>query len=116
HLPDPVASESVLARKIDATVSPDGHAQIDARIEVSGVSAGAWRQRYHAEATRRPRLQEDLGSEFAGVELGDIVTNNLEDVAHKVSLKVKGRVPQLGRRDGDTWSVPAAPSEHMVAS
>jgi hypothetical protein len=114
HLPDPPASESVLSRKVDLTILPDGHALLDSKIEVSGVNAGAWRQRYHAEATRRPRLQEDLGAEFAGMDLGDIATNNLEDVEQKVSLRVKGKAPQIARRDGETWSVPAGPQEHMV--
>jgi hypothetical protein len=83
---------------------------------VSGVTAGAWRQRYHAEATRKARLLEDLGSEFAGVDLDDVVTNKLDDVEQKVSLRVKGKIPLLGRKDGDTWSVPAGPSEHLVRS
>jgi hypothetical protein len=104
----------MLSRKIDATITPDGNALLDARIDVSGVSAGAWRQRYHAEATRRPRLSEDLGAEFAGVDLGEISTNDLEDIEQNVSLRVKGKAPSFARRDGDLWSVPVGPREHLV--
>ncbi len=114
HLPNPPAGESVLARKNDVALAPDGSGQVDLRIDVSGVSAGAWRQRYHAEATRRARLQEDLSAEFAGLELGETTTGNLEDVEQPIALRVKGKATQLARRDGTTWSAPAGPGEHMV--
>ncbi len=114
HLPDPPASESVLARKNDVTLGADGSAQVDLKIDVGGVSASAWRQRYHADATRRTRLQEDLSAEFAGLEIADATAGNFEDVEQKVSLRVKGKTPQLARRDADTWSAPVGPSEHMV--
>ncbi len=114
HLPDPLAAESVLSRRIEATIGADGGGTIDWRVEVSGVSASAWRQRYHGETTRRVRLQEDLGGDFAGIEMGEVTTSNLEDVEQKVSVKVHGKVPQLGRRESDTLSVPIGPHEHMV--
>jgi len=114
HLPDPPATESVVSRKTEVTLAPDGQAQIDWRVSVSGVSASAWRQRYHAEATRRARLQEYLGGEFAGIELLDVGTNNLEDVEQAVSMRAKGKAPQVARKDGETWSVPVGPHEHLV--
>ncbi|MDB4995182.1 MAG: Cell division protein FtsK, partial [Myxococcaceae bacterium] len=114
HLPDPPASESVMARKVEATILPDGSAQIDWRAEVSGVSASSWRQRYHAEASRKPRVQEDLASEFAGLDLQSLEAGNFEDIESKVTLHVKGKAPQLARREGDRISVPTGPSDHMV--
>ena len=114
HLPDPPAGDSVLSRKNDVTLAADGTALLDVKLDVSGVSASAWRQRYHAEATRRPRLQEDLGAEFAGLEITDATSGNFEDVEQKVSVHVKGKTPKLARRDGDTWSAPVGPSEHML--
>ncbi len=114
HLPDPPAAESVLSRKNDVTLAADGSAQIDLKIDVNGVSASAWRQRYHAEATRRSRLQEDLSAEFAGLEIAETSSGNFEDVEQKVTLRVKGKTPRLARHDADTWSAPVGPSEHML--
>jgi hypothetical protein len=114
HLPDPPATESVLSRKLDATLGADGRAQIDWRFDVNGVSAGAWRQRYHAEATRKARLGEDVAQELPGMEISDVVANDLEDVEQKVSVRVKGKAPQVARKDGEAWSAPVGPREHMV--
>jgi hypothetical protein len=52
------------------------------------------------------------GSEVTAVEAGD-----LEDVEQGVSLRVRGRVPQFGRAEGDSrdvLSVPIGRREHMV--
>jgi transglutaminase-like putative cysteine protease len=114
HLPDPPAADSVLSRKLDATLGADGRAQIDWRFEVNGVSAGAWRQRYHAEATRKARLSEDVAQELPGMEIADVSANDLEDVEQKVSVRVKGRAPQFARRDGEAWTALVGPREHMV--
>ena len=35
---------------------------------VSGSSASAWRARYHAKATQKSRVQEDLASDLPGVD------------------------------------------------
>jgi tetratricopeptide (TPR) repeat protein/transglutaminase-like putative cysteine protease len=119
HLPDPAADESVLSRKLDVAVAPDGHAQVDWRIDVSGASASGFRQRYHAEATRRARVQEDIANELPGIEIAEVAAGNLEDIEQKVSVRVKGKAPQVARKDAvadaaGTWSVPAGPREHLV--
>jgi cellulose synthase operon protein C len=114
HLPDPPAAESVGARRLELTLGAEGNAQIDWRIDVAGAGASAWRGRYHAEATRRARLQEDIGGELPGIDIGDVATSNLEDVEQRVGIRVKGKAPKVARRDGDAYSVPAGPHEHMV--
>ncbi len=114
HMPDPPASESVTSRKVDAVVAADGSAQIEWKGDVTGVSASGWRQRYHAATQRKARIGEDLAAEFTGLEVASVDANDLDDIEQKVSLRAKGKVPQLGRRDGDSMSIPAGPSEHMV--
>jgi tetratricopeptide (TPR) repeat protein/transglutaminase-like putative cysteine protease len=113
-LPDPPANESVLSRKVEATVGADGNATLDVRFDVTGVSASSWRERYHAEASRKQRLQEDLAGEFAGAEVGKVEANDLENVEEAVQLKAKVKVAGLARKDGDAMSIPAGPREHMV--
>lgn len=114
RLPDPPASESVVARRVEATLSADGGAQIDWRAEVTGVSAPTWRHRYHAPSTRKQRVQEDLAGEFAGFDIGAVEAGDLEDIEQPVTLRVKGKAPQLGRRDGEVLSVPVGPRDYLV--
>ena len=114
NLPDPPANESVMARNLEATVSADGGAVIEWKAVVSGVSASSWRQRYHAEASRKQRVQEDLASEFAGLEIASVEAGNFEDIESKVTLKVKAKAPQFARREGEQMSIPIGPRDHMV--
>ncbi|MFO0678234.1 MAG: DUF3858 domain-containing protein [Polyangiaceae bacterium] len=113
-LPDPPATESVTSRRVEASFTSDGSAQIDFRAEVTGASASAWRHRYHSDSSRNQRVSEDLATEFPALEVASVEAGNLEDVEQKVAIRVKGRAPQLARKSGDQLSVPAGPPEHMV--
>lgn len=114
HLPDPPASASVVTRRIDATVGADGSAQIDWSGSASGVYAASWRVRYHAEALRKQRIEEDLGSELPGITTSNVTANDLENVELVPSLKVTGKVPNLARKDGAKLSIPVGPKEYLV--
>lgn len=115
HMPDPPPEESVASRRIEAQITETGSAQVEWRVEVTGSQAGTFRQRYHAEATRKTRMQEDLGKEQPGFELtSSEALTNLEDVEQKVGLRAKGKVPAFGRRDGDSITLPAGPREYLV--
>jgi cellulose synthase operon protein C len=116
HLPDAPASESVTARKVDVTLAGDGTggAQVDWRADVTGANAGAYRQRYHSEVSRKQRLTEDLGGELAGLEIASLDAPGLDDVEKPVSIHVRAKARQLARREGDAMSLPAGPKEHMV--
>jgi tetratricopeptide (TPR) repeat protein len=114
HLPEPTAADSISSKHIEATVGNDGSAQIDWRVDITGASAGSWRQRYHAKATQKQRVQEDLSSELPGVEVATVTSNDLEDVEQKVQVRAKGRAPSYARRDGESWTMPVGAKEHMV--
>ena len=114
HLPEPTAADSVSSKHIEATVGTDGSAQIEWRGEITGSSAGSWRQRYHAKATQKTRVQEDLSSELPGFDVTQVTANDLEDVEQKVQLRAKGRAPSYARRDGDSWTVAVGAREHIV--
>jgi hypothetical protein len=114
HLPDPPASENVAARSLDAVIDANGGAALDWKIDVSGSQASTWRARYHAEGTRKERIQEDLGRDFAGLEVSQIEVNDLDNVELTPQLHLKGKAPQFARKEGERWSIPAGPSEHMV--
>ena len=114
HLPDPPASESRTTRKLEATLSPDGTAQVDWETEVVGVHAPAWRQRYHAEASRKQRVQEDLAGELPGLSVASVSAGKLDDVEAPVTLRAKAKVPDLARKEDATFSAPVGPREYLV--
>jgi uncharacterized protein DUF3858 len=114
RLPDAPAGESVSSHRVEATLSADGAATIDWRADVSGVEASEWRVRFHADATRKARVQQMIAGILPGSEVTAIEAGNLEDVEQKVSMRVKGKVPQFARAEGDVLTVPLGRKEHMV--
>jgi tetratricopeptide (TPR) repeat protein/transglutaminase-like putative cysteine protease len=114
HLPNPPASDSVTSRKVDVTVAADGDAQVDWQAEVTGASAGAYRQRYHSEVSRKQRLTEDLSGELGGLEIASLEAPTLDDIEKPAMLHVRAKARQLARREGDAVSIPAGPKEHFV--
>lgn len=114
HLPEPTAADSISSKRVEATVLADGSAQIDWNIDVRGVSASSWRQRYHAKATQKARLAEDLSSEFPGIEINSVSANDLQDVEQPIAMRAKGRAPTYARRDGEAWTVSVGAKEYLV--
>jgi transglutaminase-like putative cysteine protease/Flp pilus assembly protein TadD len=114
RLPDPPPNESVSSHKVEATLAADGAAQIDWRAEVSGVEASEWRVRFHADATRKPRAQQMIAAILPGSEVTTVDAGSLEDVEQKVTMRVRGKVPQFARAEGDVLTVPLGRKEHMV--
>jgi tetratricopeptide (TPR) repeat protein len=114
HLPDPPASASVSTHKLDASLAADGGALLDWRVEVGGVAASEWRIRFHAEATRKRRMQEAIAAILPGSEVTAIDAGNMEDVEQKVTLRVRAKMSQFARTQGDSLSVPLGRKEHMV--
>ncbi len=116
HLPHPPASASVTTKRLEATLSPDGSAQISYGLDVSGVHASSYRQRWHAKATQKARVQEDVAGELPGVEIGAVTANDLEDIEQPVSMRAKGRATSFARKDGDSWTVPVGAKATLVAT
>ncbi|MBX3229736.1 MAG: DUF3857 domain-containing protein [Labilithrix sp.] len=114
HLPEPPASESVSSKRIEAAVNADGSAQIDWNVSVSGVHASSWRGRYHAKATQKQRVQEDLASEIPQLDVQSVTSNDLDDIESNVEIKAKAKAPSFARKDGDTRTVGMGAREHMV--
>jgi cellulose synthase operon protein C len=108
-LPAADPKKNVIERQVRASVGSDGSAKLELGYVVRGSSAPDWRRRYHAEATRRDRINADLGREFPGFEIlpgaAGVTTGDLDDVEHDVSISVRGRAPTFARREGDTLSI-----------
>ncbi len=116
HLPHPPASASVTSKRLEATLAPDGSAQLDWQIDVAGVNASSFRQRFHAKATQKQRIQEDIASELPGAEIASVTVNDLEDIEQPVALKAKGRAATFARKDDGTWTVPVGAKAHLVSA
>lgn len=115
HLPDPPPSASVSWNKVDVTLGADGGAAIDWRTEIVGVEAAEWRARFHAQATRKQRVQQMLSAILPTAEVASVEAGDLQNVEEKVALRMRGKVPQFARAEGEgTLSVPLGRREHMV--
>lgn len=114
HLPEPKASESIANKRVEAVVNADGSAHIEWKVEVSGSSASSWRQRYHAKATQKQRVQEDLASELPGLDVQTVTASDLDDIERRVEIKAKAKAPTFARKDGEARTIAVGAREHMV--
>jgi tetratricopeptide (TPR) repeat protein len=114
HLPDPPASETVLEQDVDVVLGTDDSATIDWRAEVSGALAAGFRQRYHSEVSRRQRLIEDVGTDLGSLKITSLEAPSLDDIERPVSLHVRGKTSEFGRKNGNQLSLPVGPTEHLV--
>ncbi len=114
RLPDPPASASVTSYKVAVTLEVGGSADLDWRADVTGVEASQWRVRFHAESTRKARIQQMLGAILPATEVTAIDAGNFEDVETPIRMRVHGRAPQFSRPEGDAVTIPVGRREHMV--
>ncbi|MGK4001986.1 DUF3857 domain-containing protein [Sorangium sp. So ce1036] len=119
RLPEPPPEASVARRTIDIALGADGSAQLAVDAQVAGAFAPEWRIRYMAEGTRRDRAARDLAADFGTVELAPgkagVEVNDLEDIEQPVKLRARGKAVALARREGDSLSVPAVPTQRLAA-
>ena len=114
HLPVPPASATVGKKQVEASVHPDGAADLAVNVDVTGAHASSYRTRYHAKATQKTRVEEDLASDFPGFSATEVSANDLSDVEAPVALRAKGRAPNFARKDGDAWTIRVGAREHVV--
>jgi transglutaminase-like putative cysteine protease len=118
RLPVSDPEKSVRKREVTATLRKDGSAQLDVAYTTTGTSAASWRRRFHAEGTRRDRLTEDLGGEFAGFELlpgaAGVQVSTLDDIEQPVAIKAHGVASRLARQEGQELSVPVTPGFRLT--
>ncbi len=120
RLPQAGPEASTLKRQVEVTLAADGSAQLVSDTTVSGAYAPEWRMRYLAEGTRRDRLTRDLGSDFGPVEIatgkGSVETSDMDNEEEPVHVKAKAKASGFARKEGDTLSAPAGPTQHLAAS
>lgn len=88
------------SRELTIALETDGTAEVTAREEVHGSSAGSYRNTYEAEGTRKERLQRQLRQTFPGIEVQSQNFDAMDDFDVPVRFGYKARVPQLAKRNG----------------
>jgi hypothetical protein len=113
HLPKADPAKNVERREVHATVDGAGAAHLELSYVTTGNSASDWRRKYHAEGTRRDRVNSDIGSEFPGFEIAagaaGIQTNDLENIEQPVKIDIRGNAPSFVRHEGSQLSMPVTP-------
>ncbi len=114
---DPRAGQT---RQVTAALAGDGSAKLTMSYRTQGVSAPSWRRRYQAEATRRERVQRDIGQEFPGLELSPgkegILVGNLDDAERPVELTLKGQAPRFARLESGRLSMAVTSNYRLTPS
>ncbi len=113
RLPQPPPEQSNVKRKIEVALGAEGTGQVTIDADITGVYAADYRARYIAEGTRRERVTRDLSGEFGTLELQagktGLEMNNLDDAEQPVHWKVRGKAQSFARKEGQSFSLPAAP-------
>ncbi len=114
HLPLNDPKSNVRERKVTATLAADGSATLDLSYQARGTGADDWRRRYHAEASFKERVGQDLAREFSGFELTTARARDLEDFDKPAVITAQGTAPQLARREGDQLSLAVTPTLRLL--
>lgn len=120
RLPERGVAEDLYKREMTATLEADGSGQIEMHSVVSGSVAPEFRHSYEAEATRRERLTSEMGNEFPGLTLlpgaAGFTAEGLDDIEKDVVLDVRGKTPELARRENGRLSLSATPGVRLSPS
>ncbi len=120
RLPSARPDKNFLEQDLTAKLEASGQAKLELGYRTSGYNAAQWRDRYHAESTRRERINHDIGATFPGFTLvpgeAGVETSNLEDAETPVWVKVQGIAPTFARREGKSLIVPVTDDFRLTPS
>jgi hypothetical protein len=105
---------NVRQRHVQATLAPDGSATLNLSYQARGTGAAEWRRRYHAEATFKERVTQDLASEFPGFQLTQASAQQLDDFDKPALVNAQGSAPQWARKEGSQLSMAVTPGVRLV--
>jgi transglutaminase-like putative cysteine protease/tetratricopeptide (TPR) repeat protein len=118
RLPQADPDKNFVRRNVHAKLAASGEAKLDLEYTTGGFVSAEWRRRYHAESTRRDRVNSDLGGEYPGFELAPaaqgLTTSNLEDATVPVRIQVKGTAATFARHEGADLSMSTTSSLRLT--
>ena len=106
-IPWPTPEVNGREEALELTLRPDGSAALELTATLHGLSAAEAREALAVEGTRRERVERDLGTRFAGLQISDLeVTGATVPIdADALVVRLRGTVPALGQRDGGRWTL-----------
>lgn len=114
RLPDRGIADDLVKREVNAQLEADGSGSLEMHSLVTGSAAPEYRHSYEAEATRRERMTVELGREFPGLTLlpgpGGFTSDGLDDIEKDVVVDIRGRTPELARRENGKLSLSVTPA------
>ncbi len=113
-IPEAPAAHNVTERWVDAQLSATGSATAKLRIVISGVEAAAARTRFHADATRKQRLQDWIGRLLPSAKVLKSKVSNLDDIEVAPSFEINADIPQFARKEGNLLAVGVGPRTSLV--
>lgn len=120
RLPEADPDKNFVRRQVRARLAPSGEAKLDLDYATGGFVSAEWRRRYHAESTRRDRVNSDIGGEYTGFEIAPgaqgITTSNLDDATTPVKISVKGSAATFARHEGSDLSMAVTSSTRLTPS
>jgi cellulose synthase operon protein C len=118
RLPERGIADDLIKREVTAHLEPDGSGLLELHSLATGSVAPEFRHSYEAEATRRERMTVELGHEFPGLLLlpgtAGFSAEGLDDIEKDVVVDVRGRTPELARRENGKLSLSITPSVRLT--
>jgi hypothetical protein len=120
RLPEADPEKNFVRRQVRARLAASGEAKLELEYATGGFVSAEWRRRYHAESTRRDRVNSDIGGEYTGFEIAPgpqgVTTSNLEDATTPVKVHVKGSAASFARQEGADLSMAVTSSLRLTPS
>ena len=115
-LPEVTGLPTTETQEFAVELEGDGSFRYVGSLSNQGFEAAAWRNRYHAEATRRDRVRGDLALALGPVDLepNGLDVGDLDALEAPVTVRVRGR--GHAQHDGVAWSIPVGRRTQLVAT
>ncbi len=93
------------ARRWEAKLAPDGSAEVDERLVITGQAAPEWRAHYQTVGERNERYGKVWSGRAPGARLESLSFEGIEDRDRPLSLHARVKVPRLGEARGQSHLV-----------
>jgi cellulose synthase operon protein C len=118
RLPDRAVADDLVKREVSAQLEADGSGVLEMHVLATGSAAPGFRHSFEADATRRERMTVELGREYPGLALlgglAGFSAEGLDDIEKDVVVDVRGRTPELARRENGKLSLSVTPNVRLT--
>jgi transglutaminase-like putative cysteine protease/Flp pilus assembly protein TadD len=94
-VPPAPAEDNATALEVEASLRPDGSAQLKGATRVVGQEAPQFRRGYQAQATQRPQFEQAWAASFPGARVESLQLSGLQDLGGGVGADFTLAVPRF---------------------